>query len=51
LPTTLSVRAVRDVLRGEMGFDGVVLSDAMNMGAGAMPGSGSSSRPSPGSSM
>lgn len=33
LPTSLSRRAVHDVLRTEMGFDGVILSDAMNMGA------------------
>jgi beta-glucosidase-like glycosyl hydrolase len=37
LPTSLSRRAVHDVLRTEMGFDGVVLSDAMNMGALAGP--------------
>jgi len=33
LPTSLSRRAVHDVLRTEMGFDGAIFSDAMNMGA------------------
>jgi len=33
LPTSLSHRAITGVLRGEMGFSGTVLSDAMNMGA------------------
>ncbi len=33
LPCTLSKRAVEGCLRGELGFDGVVLTDAMNMGA------------------
>jgi beta-glucosidase-like glycosyl hydrolase len=33
LPCTLSRRAVEGVLRGELGFRGVVISDAMNMGA------------------
>lgn len=33
LPTSLSPRAIQDGLRGELGFKGVVLSDAMNMGA------------------
>jgi beta-N-acetylhexosaminidase len=32
-PTSLSRRFVTDVLRGEMGFDGLVISDAMDMGA------------------
>jgi beta-glucosidase-like glycosyl hydrolase len=33
LPATLSRRAIVEVLRGELGFGGAVLSDAMNMGA------------------
>lgn len=33
LPTTLSHRVITEILRGKMGFTGVVLSDAMNMGA------------------
>ncbi len=33
LPATLSERAITGVLRGELGFTGAVLSDAMNMGA------------------
>jgi hypothetical protein len=33
LPATLSSRAIGGVLRAELGFQGVVLSDAMNMGA------------------
>ncbi len=33
LPATLSQRAITGVLRGELNFRGVVLSDAMNMGA------------------
>jgi len=32
-PATFSARALEHVLRGELGFSGVVLSDAMNMGA------------------
>lgn len=32
-PASLSRRFVTDVLRGEMGFDGLVISDAMDMGA------------------
>ncbi|MDZ4766668.1 MAG: glycoside hydrolase family 3 N-terminal domain-containing protein [Chloroflexota bacterium] len=32
-PATLSRRILIDLLRGEMGFDGVILSDSMNMGA------------------
>ena len=32
VPATLSSRIVSDVLRREMGFDGLVVSDAMNMG-------------------
>ncbi len=39
LPATLSREIVSDLLRGEMGFDGVVISDAMQMKAiaGAYP--------------
>lgn len=33
LPATLSPTAIEGWLRGELGFDGVVVSDAMNMGA------------------
>ena len=33
LPATLSKTILTDLLRGEMGFDGVVISDAMNMAA------------------
>ncbi len=33
LPATLSPRVIRDLLRGELGFDGVVVSDALEMGA------------------
>ena len=33
LPATLSRTIVTDVLRGKLGFDGVVCTDAMNMGA------------------
>ena len=32
-PASLSRRFVTDLLRGEMGFDGLVISDAMDMGA------------------
>lgn len=32
-PATLSSNILIDLLRGEMGFDGVILSDSMNMGA------------------
>ncbi|HVH12891.1 MAG TPA: glycoside hydrolase family 3 N-terminal domain-containing protein, partial [Longimicrobium sp.] len=32
-PASLSRRFVTDVLRGELGFDGLVISDAMDMGA------------------
>ncbi|MFB6771434.1 glycoside hydrolase family 3 protein [Streptomyces sp. NPDC056337] len=33
LPATLSRRILRDLLRGELGFDGLVVSDAIEMGA------------------
>ena len=33
LPATLSKTILTDLLRGEMGFDGVIISDAMNMKA------------------
>ena len=33
LPATLSKTILTDLLRGEMGFDGVIISDAMNMDA------------------
>lgn len=33
LPTTLSSRVVHDLLRAELGFRGLTVSDAMNMGA------------------
>ena len=33
LPATLSKTILTDLLRGEMGFDGVIISDAMNMAA------------------
>lgn len=33
LPSTLSARVVRDLLRTELGFRGLTVSDAMNMGA------------------
>ncbi len=33
LPATLSPRILTGVLRGEMGFDGVIITDAMNMDA------------------
>ena len=32
-PATLSSKILIELLRGEMGFDGVILSDSMNMGA------------------
>lgn len=32
-PATLSPRVVRDVIRGEIGFDGVLMSDDVSMGA------------------
>ena len=32
-PATLSYRAITELLRQELGFEGVVISDAMNMGA------------------
>lgn len=33
LPATLSKKIITDILRGDMGFDGVVVTDAMNMDA------------------
>ncbi|MEO8287878.1 MAG: glycoside hydrolase family 3 N-terminal domain-containing protein [Chloroflexota bacterium] len=33
IPATLSPAILQGLLRGEMGFDGVIVSDAMNMGA------------------
>lgn len=33
LPATLSKTIITDILRGDLGFDGVVTTDAMNMGA------------------
>ncbi len=33
LPATLSKTVITDILRGDMGFDGVVITDAMNMDA------------------
>lgn len=33
LPATLSAAAIDGLLRGELGFDGLVLTDALNMGA------------------
>ena len=33
LPATLSKKIITDVLRGDMGYDGVVVTDALNMGA------------------
>ena len=33
LPATLAPRVLRDLLRDELGFEGVVISDALNMGA------------------
>lgn len=33
LPATISPTLVNELLRGELGFDGVVMSDALNMGA------------------
>ena len=33
LPATLSKTILTDLLRGEMGFEGVIISDALNMGA------------------
>lgn len=32
-PATLSKMLITDILRGEMGFDGMVITDALNMGA------------------
>lgn len=32
LPATLSKELITDLLKGEMGFDGIVVTDAMNMG-------------------
>ena len=32
-PTSLSKTMITDVLRGQMGYDGIVVTDAMNMGA------------------
>ncbi|MBR5740705.1 MAG: beta-hexosaminidase, partial [Firmicutes bacterium] len=36
VPATLSRTIITDILRGEMGFDGVVITDAMNMDAVAV---------------
>lgn len=33
IPASLSYRMVTEILRGQLGFDGVVITDAMNMGA------------------
>lgn len=33
LPATLSKKIITDILRGELGFDGIVITDAMDMGA------------------
>lgn len=33
VPATMSARIIRDVLRGELGFDGVVVTDDIGMGA------------------
>lgn len=33
IPASLSYTMVTDILRTEMGFDGIVITDAMNMGA------------------
>lgn len=33
LPATMSKKILTDVLRGNLGFDGVIMTDAMNMGA------------------
>ena len=33
VPCSLSPYMITDVLRGEMGFDGIVVTDALNMGA------------------
>ena len=32
-PASLSAKMISEVLRGEMGFDGIVITDALNMGA------------------
>ncbi len=40
LPATLSDAVLRDVLRGELGFGGVTVSDALDMGAISAGGSG-----------
>ena len=41
MPSTLSKVVVTDLLRKEMGFDGIIITDAMNMGAvQAIPNSG-----------
>ena len=33
LPSSLSKTVITDVLRGELGYDGIVITDALNMGA------------------
>lgn len=33
IPSTLSKNVVTDILRGELGYEGIVISDALNMGA------------------
>lgn len=33
IPSTLSKTVVTDILRGELGYEGIVISDALNMGA------------------
>jgi beta-N-acetylhexosaminidase len=39
LPITLSATAIRDIIRGEIGFDGILISDDLSMKALSAHGS------------